>query len=81
MNGTTPNRPGSMKTISKGKLATFAVGQQKKRRFQTAREEKEAKAKQEEQEAAQVYESFVASFEVDDSSKTFLRWVLVTADC
>lgn len=67
-------QPGSMKTISQGKLATFAVGQQKKSRFQKAREEKEQKRKQEELEAASVYESFVASFEVDeDNSKTFVR--------
>lgn len=66
---------GSMKTISKGKLATFAVGQQKKSRFQKAREEKEKKAKEEEAEAAAVYESFVASFEDGDADgKTFIRW-------
>ena len=68
-------QPGSLKTISKGKLATFAVGQQKKSRFQKAREEKEQRQKQEEAEAAKVYESFVASFEVDESSKTFIRLV------
>ena len=67
-------QPGSLKTISQGKLTTFAVGQQKKSRFQKAREEREQKRLQEEKEAASVYESFVASFEVDDdASKTFVR--------
>ena len=59
--------------ISQGKLAAFAVGTQKKSRFQKAREERELKKKQEEQEAASVYESFVASFAVEEDGKTFVR--------
>jgi U2-associated protein SR140 len=63
-----------MKTISESKLATFAVGQQKKSRFQKAREEAEEKKRQEEAEAAKVYDSFVASFQGDDNnSKVFVR--------
>jgi U2-associated protein SR140 len=66
-------QPGSMKTITDSKLATFAIGQTKKSRFQKAREEKEQKKKLEDEEAARVYNSFVASFDVDESSKTFIR--------
>jgi U2-associated protein SR140 len=62
-----------MGRISQGKLAAFAVGTQKKSRFQKAREERELKKKQEEQEAASVYESFVASFAVEEDGKTFVR--------
>ena len=67
-------RPGAS-NIAESKLVSFAVGQQKKTRFQKAREEKEAKRKQEEAEVAKVYDSFVASFthEEDDGSKTFVR--------
>eukprot|EP01041_Mallomonas_annulata_P005425 gene5425-10875_t len=66
-------QPGSLKTISDSKLATFAIGQQKKSRFQKAREEKELKKKQEDEEAAKVYDQFVASFEVQEGSKAFIR--------
>lgn len=59
-------QPGSLKTITTDKLATFAIGANKKSRFQKAKEEKEAKAKAEAEEAANVYNSFVASFEGDD---------------
>lgn len=51
-----------MKGISDTKLVTFALGQQKKSRFQKAREEKEAKKKADEAEVAAVYDTFVASF-------------------
>lgn len=61
-------QPGSMKTITEKKLVAFAVGQQKKSRFQKAREEKEAKRKLDDEEAAKVYDSFVESFNVDGSS-------------
>jgi U2-associated protein SR140 len=70
-------QPGSMKTITDNKLVAFVVGQQKKSRFQKAREEKEMKKKLEEEAAAKVYESFVASFEDDESSKTFVRGGIV----
>jgi U2-associated protein SR140 len=68
-------QPGSMKTISETKLATFAVGIQKKSRFQKAREEAEEKKRQEEEEAKKIYGQFVASFAVNDEDgcKTFVR--------
>ena len=66
-------KPGSLKTISNDKLATFAVGQQKKSRFQKAREEAEEKKRQEDLETSKLYDTFVASFETDDRSKTFVR--------
>jgi len=63
-----------MKTISDNKLVAFALGKQQKSRFQKAREEKEAKKRLDEQEAAREYDSFVASFvDEDGSSKIFLR--------
>ena len=65
---------GSMKTITESKLASFAVGQQKKSRFQKAREEEEKKRLKEVEEAAKIYDSFVASFEVPDAGeKAFVR--------
>lgn len=66
-------QPGSMKTITESKLATFAIGQQKKSRFQKAREEKEAKKQEEEKAAAQLFDTFVASFTGEEDSKTFVR--------
>mmetsp|Transcript_9633 Transcript_9633/g.10137 ORF Transcript_9633/g.10137 Transcript_9633/m.10137 type:complete len:89 (+) Transcript_9633:57-323(+) len=68
-------KPGSMKTISQTKLATFAVGQQKKSRFQKAREEAEEKKKKEDEEAAKVYSQFVKSFEAEkNDEKSFIRF-------
>lgn len=68
------HKPGSMKTITGEKLSSFAVGSQKKSRFQKAREEKELKLKQEADAAAEVYDSFVASFAAEeDNTKTFIR--------
>ena len=66
-------QPGSLKTISDSKLASFAIGQQKKSRFQKAKEEKDLKKRLEDEEAARVYDQFVASFEVHDGNKTFIR--------
>lgn len=63
-------QPGSMKTISTEKIATFAVGQQKKSRFQREREENEKRKKQEEEEARKAYESFAASFGVAEPMDT-----------
>mmetsp|Transcript_31562 Transcript_31562/g.45443 ORF Transcript_31562/g.45443 Transcript_31562/m.45443 type:complete len:94 (+) Transcript_31562:278-559(+) len=46
----------------------------KKSRFQKAREEKELKKKLDDEEAAKVYDSFVASFTEDEQNgKTFVR--------
>lgn len=62
-------QPGSMKTISESKLTTFAIGQQKKSRFQKAREEAEEKQRQEDEETAKVYDSFVASFQAGEPAR------------
>jgi hypothetical protein len=59
--------------IADSKLITFAVGQQKKSRFQKAREEKELKQKLADEETAKVYDSFVSSFKDDEDGKTFVR--------
>jgi hypothetical protein len=64
--------PGS-KPIADAKLITFAVGQQKKSRFQKAREEKELKQKLDDEETAKVYDSFVSSFTEEEDGKTFVR--------
>ncbi len=66
-------QPGSLRSLTDSKLVTFAVGQQKKTRFQKLRDEKEQKKKLDEQEAAQVYDSFVASFNEDEDVKHFVR--------
>lgn len=72
--GAPPAPPGAIQTISDSKLVAFAIGTQKKSRFQKAREEQEAKRKQNELEAAKVYESFVASFNTDEEGvKKFVR--------
>lgn len=55
----------ALKKLTDSKLTTFALGQVKKSRFQREREEKELKKKQDEEEAAKIYESFVESFEGD----------------
>lgn len=61
------------KPIADSKLITFAVGQQKKSRFQKAREEKELKQKLDDEETAKVYDSFVSSFTEEEDGKTFVR--------
>lgn len=61
------------KQIADSKLITFAVGQQKKSRFQKAREEKELKQKLADEETAKVYDSFVSSFTEEEDGKTFVR--------
>lgn len=64
---------GGVHSISDSKLVNFAIGTQKKSRFQKEREANEAKRKLDEADAAKVYESFVASFADDDDAKTFVR--------
>lgn len=61
------------KQIADSKLITFAVGTQKKSRFQKAREEKELKKKLDDEETAKVYDSFVSSFTEEEDGKTFVR--------
>ncbi|RYG69336.1 hypothetical protein EON64_02975 [archaeon] len=54
-------------------MISFSLAQ-KKNRFQKAKEEKEARRKQDEEEAAKVYESFVESFSANDEyAKTFIK--------
>ena len=59
--------------ISESKLVSFAIGQQKKSRFQKAREDKELKQKLDDEATAKVYDSFVSSFTEEDGGKTFVR--------
>lgn len=59
--------------IPESKLVSFAIGQQKKSRFQKAREDKEAKQKLEDEATAKVYDSFVSSFTEEEDGKTFVR--------
>jgi hypothetical protein len=82
---TDPNDPlnaslaaGLGKTLTDSKLVTFVVGQQKKSRFQKAREEKELKQKLDDEATAKVLDSFVSSFTEDSESKTFVRGGLST---
>ena len=68
-------KPGSLKTISESKLATFALGQVKKSRFQKAKEDAEEKKRLDQIEASKAYESFAASFDAggEPNSKSFVR--------
>lgn len=59
----------TLKNLSEEKLISFAIGSQKKSRFQKVREEQEAKKKQDEEEAAKVYKTFVQSFQDDDEEE------------
>lgn len=59
--------------ISESKLVSFAIGQQKKSRFQKAREDKELKQKLDDEATAKVYDSFVSSFTEEEDGKTFVR--------
>jgi hypothetical protein len=72
-----PKQPAgtTLKNLTDDKLISFAIGTQKKSRFQKQREEAEAKKKQDEAEAAKVYESFVDSFkdEDEDGMKPFVK--------
>lgn len=65
------NPPGNQ--ISESKLVSFAIGQQKKSRFQKAREDKELKQKLDDEATAKVYDSFVSSFTEEEDGKTFVR--------
>lgn len=65
----TPAATTTLKNLTTEKLISFAVGTQKKSRFQKAREEQEAKKKLDEEEAAKVYQSFVQSFQEDDDEE------------
>lgn len=64
---------GSLRSISDSKLISFAVGTQKKSRFQREKEEKDLKKKQEEAEAARIYGEFVASFQEPSKEVKFVK--------
>mmetsp|Transcript_12132 Transcript_12132/g.45007 ORF Transcript_12132/g.45007 Transcript_12132/m.45007 type:complete len:127 (-) Transcript_12132:369-749(-) len=57
--------PASLSQMSSKKLTTFVLGSQRKSRLQKAREAQRRKEEREKVEAAKVFESFVASFDVE----------------
>ncbi|TYZ66440.1 hypothetical protein PybrP1_002413 [[Pythium] brassicae (nom. inval.)] len=68
-------QPSSLARLTDDKLARFALGQQRKTKFEKEREEREARKRQADEEAAQMYATFVASFEDEDATlgKAFVR--------
>lgn len=68
-------QPSSLTSLTDDKLACFALGNQKKTKFQKEREDREAKKRQADEEAAKIYATFVASFDNEDETKgkTFVR--------
>ncbi|KAI9916218.1 hypothetical protein PsorP6_018256 [Peronosclerospora sorghi] len=76
----TEMQPSSLAALTDDKLARFVLGHQKKTKFQKInikqeREDREAKRRQADEEAAKIYATFVASFNDEDDSKgkTFVR--------
>uniref|UniRef100_K3X1G9 Uncharacterized protein n=1 Tax=Globisporangium ultimum (strain ATCC 200006 / CBS 805.95 / DAOM BR144) TaxID=431595 RepID=K3X1G9_GLOUD len=71
----TQMQPGSLTALTDDKLARFVIGQQKKTKFEKDREDREAKKRQADEEAAKIYAQFVASFEDEDATlgKAFVR--------
>ncbi|OWZ02278.1 U2-associated splicing factor [Phytophthora megakarya] len=65
----TEMQPSSMTSMTDDKLARFVLGHQKKTKFQKEREDREAKKRQADEEAAKIYATFVASFDNEDESK------------
>lgn len=68
-------QPGSQSQLTKTKINSFQMGKQQKSRFQRAKEAAEAKKRQQDAEAASIYDSFVASFAggEDDAGPAFVR--------
>ncbi|KAG3109230.1 hypothetical protein PI125_g11114 [Phytophthora idaei] len=62
-------QPSSLTSLTDDKLARFVLGQQKKTKFQKEREDREAKKRQADEEAAKIYATFVASFDNEDETK------------
>ncbi|RLN58209.1 hypothetical protein BBJ29_004844 [Phytophthora kernoviae] len=62
-------QPSSLKSLTDDKLARFVLGHQKKTKFQKEREDREAKKRQADAEAAKIYATFVASFDNEDRTK------------
>ncbi|CAM9531688.1 unnamed protein product, partial [Phaeothamnion confervicola] len=74
-------QPGARDSLTREKVTSFAIGQQKKTRFQKEKEANEARKKAEEEATASVFDDFVASFGAgggrssgeDLNAKTFMR--------
>ncbi|KAF8983823.1 U2 snRNP-associated SURP domain-containing protein [Entomortierella lignicola] len=74
--GITSVMPSTMQTIADSKVTGFTIGSQKRSNpFQKHKEEAELKRRKESEEAAKAYQEFVASFEVDESSKKERKFV------
>ncbi|KAG0356558.1 hypothetical protein BC939DRAFT_460171 [Gamsiella multidivaricata] len=74
--GITSVMPSTMQTIADSKVTGFTIGAQKRSNpFQKHKEEAEMKRRKESEEAAKAYAEFVASFEVDESSKKEKKFV------
>ncbi|KAL4117852.1 hypothetical protein PRIC2_010181 [Phytophthora ramorum] len=65
----TEMQPSSLTALTDDKLARFVLGHQKKTKFQKDREDREAKKRQADEEAAKIYATFVASFDNEDETK------------
>ncbi|EEY54549.1 U2-associated splicing factor, putative [Phytophthora infestans T30-4] len=65
----TEMQPSSLTSLTDDKLARFVLGHQKKTKFQKEREDREAKKRQADEEAAKIYATFVASFDNEDETK------------
>ncbi|ETI42171.1 hypothetical protein F443_12662 [Phytophthora nicotianae P1569] len=65
----TEMQPSSLTSLTDDKLARFVLGHQKKTKFQKEREDREAKKRQADEEAARIYATFVASFDNEDDTK------------
>ncbi|KAG7394810.1 U2 snRNP-associated SURP domain-containing protein [Phytophthora boehmeriae] len=65
----TEMQPSSLAALTDDKLARFVLGHQKKTKFQKEREDREAKKRQADAEAAKIYATFVASFDNEDETK------------
>ncbi|KAL4166845.1 hypothetical protein KRP22_012334 [Phytophthora ramorum] len=65
----TEMQPSSLTALTDDKLARFVLGHQKKTKFQKDREDRKAKKRQADEEAAKIYATFVASFDNEDETK------------
>ncbi|CAI5742006.1 unnamed protein product [Hyaloperonospora brassicae] len=78
----TEMQPSSLTSLTDDKLARFVLGHQKKTKFQKEREDREAKKRRADEEAAKIYATFVASFdnEGEAQGKTFVRSAAALGD-
>ncbi|KAL4146753.1 hypothetical protein PRNP1_010510 [Phytophthora ramorum] len=79
----TEMQPSSLTALTDDKLARFVLGHQKKTKFQKDREDREAKKRQADEEAAKIYATFVASFDNEDETKgkAFVRGGATQGSC